>query len=83
MKHTLSIDMLFVLYVLCWSAAFSTATYYVARKTAVFQRTLAAALRRGLRHLLRTTSAEKQELDLVYTDNGMSDPATTNHRPSS
>lgn len=65
--------MLFVLYVLCWSAAFGTATYYVVHKTALFQRTLAAALRRGLRSLLYTTSAKDQGLDLVYTDRGVSD----------
>lgn len=67
--------MLFILYVLCGSALFGSATYYVARKTALVQRTLAAALRRGLRNLLRTTSAEDQEIDLVYTDRGMADLA--------
>ena len=67
--------MLFVLYILCWSAAFGTATYYVVQRTALFQRTLAAILRKGLRKLLYTTAADSENLDLVYTDHGTTDLA--------
>ena len=69
--------MLFVLYVLCCSAAFGTATYYVVQRTALFQRTLAAILRKTLRRLLYTTSANGEGLDLVYTDQGTTDLAAS------
>lgn len=64
--------MLVLLYALCCTAVFGTATYYVIYRTALLQRVLAAALRKGLRRLLYSTKGD-EELDLVYTDSGMCD----------
>ena len=62
--------MLFLLYALCCTAFFGTTTYYVIYRTALLQRVLAAALRKGLRRLIYSTKGDEQ-LDLVYTESGV------------
>ena len=62
--------MLYVLYWLCYAAAFGSATLYAAYKGALVQRTLAAALRRGLRGLAHDITDTTEECTVSRTESG-------------
>ena len=62
--------MLFLLYWLCYAVAFGTAICFAAYKAALVQRTLAVALRRGLRGLLHDTASQSEECTITRTNTG-------------
>ena len=62
--------MLFLLYWLCYAAAFGTATCYIAYKTALVHRILAAGLRRGLRGTIHDITNDSEQCTIVRTDSG-------------
>lgn len=64
--------MLALLYWVCSAAAFGTATCVAAYKAALVQRTLAVALRRGLRGLLHDTESQLEECTVSRTSTGES-----------
>ena len=62
--------MLSVLYWACYAVAFGTATCFAAYKAAVVQRTLAVALRRGLRGLMHDIASQSEECTITRTNTG-------------
>ena len=62
--------MLYVLYWLCYAAAFGSATLYAAYKGALVQRTLAAAVRRGLRGLVHDITDATEDCTVTRTESG-------------
>ena len=62
--------MLALLYWICSAVAFGTATCFAAYKAALVQRTLAVALRRGLRGLLRDLENQWEECTVGRTGAG-------------
>lgn len=62
--------MLSVLYWVCYAVVFGTATCFAAYKTAVVQRTLAVALRRGLRGMMHDIASQSEECTITHTNTG-------------
>ena len=63
--------MIFLLYWVGYAAAVGTAACYAAYKTALVQRTLAVALRRGLRGLMHDIADQSQGCTVVSTGTGV------------
>lgn len=63
--------MLYVLYWLFYTAAFGSAALYAAYKGALVQRTLAAAVRRGLRGLVHDITDKSEECTVTRTESGI------------